>query len=1059
MGDYNTHAPQILGQEWVGIIDEDMTFTPSVNSLEVGHRFTTTASRTLQDARFYINDWPPGRALGQVFMASIYPAGKEEESGPVQSVIIPCNAVLVSGSGATGSVLSVADPSDNEYIFLPGATVNVSASFYFATNSYAQLLNGKRIVEVNFLYTLAASAGGFGPSANPLPPSTEWGSLATGRTSSDSLGLGLATVTQSQVGRTEISQASLGEIDHYWTSTSPVTTSERMPWKYSGLQNFEISASGKVFVRYVHPAVYTWNGYLGYAALEVRFCEETRVAYGAKAFGQSGTFAYTPYNMTTNVLTIRDTTYTANPVLAAGNYTLLISSANLGNIAGQVGVDSRKVSLSQYPDLNGLRQLYAVPNHTGIQLNVTQAVGETFTVEEVQVLPQLSLHVSGGAPVNEVHVYGRQAAAQVYGTITATQEILDSAAGGANSYPWVRFYARRFGETTVPLKLDSPTITGSGLSVQITPTEWDALPEIVNGWKEVTLRFTTAPTMGTGTNPQWRWSATGELAGNRWEVLGVTAPALSGTPGNLLNLVPSTQQLSAATYGQPSAGSTINLGWIPQYAPPVSATADDATSDAALMFARDMPTITGFSASNEEQEILGIGLDCDVDPCCIPTAIDYVELNWSGSQGVVLWDSFSRTVSSGWGSANTGQSYTTSGGVAGDYAVANGFGTHNLNGNKQTFTGNNWTDVDVTVLTRLDQVATGASIINAIMFRRLDSSNFYTAELVFNTDSSLQARLRKTVATVATTLATYNIGSFAHSTSATYYIHVRAVGTMICVNVWPSTEDEPDVWQIQVVDSSLTTGAIGLRSVVSAGNTNVGAFSYYDELYAVPFYLVGSQYEIQRMDTVDATWQTIMKTSNLTLTSFNDYEARVGILTSYRIRIVDAYDFEGPWSSTATATVPEPGVTIGCEGGHLLIFTSNELQDGSINLAYSSVWEDGDVVEGFVFPEAQFVQLQAMYNRDFFTAFRPTERGGEQFSRTVLVQAAAISPETLADFTSLRDMAWADVSYVCVRDEDGNRWFATVLVPTGKVLRDRRLYLAPVDIIEVTDTPSQVDPT
>ena len=143
--------------------------------------------------------------------------------------------------------------------------------------------------------------------------------------------------------------------------------------------------------------------------------------------------------------------------------------------------------------------------------------------------------------------------------------------------------------------------------------------------------------------------------------------------------------------------------------------------------------------------------------------------------------------------------------------------------------------------------------------------------------------------------------------------------------------------------------------------------------------------------------------------------------------------------------------------GHVLIFTSNERQDGSINLAYSSVWE-GRVEEGFAFPEAGFVQLQAMYNRDFFTAFRPTERGGEQFQRNMLVQAAAISPETLANFVSLRDMAWEDVSYICVRDESGNRWFSTVLVPSGRVTHFRKIYMAPVTVIEVTDTPSEVDP-
>jgi hypothetical protein len=173
---------------------------------------------------------------------------------------------------------------------------------------------------------------------------------------------------------------------------------------------------------------------------------------------------------------------------------------------------------------------------------------------------------------------------------------------------------------------------------------------------------------------------------------------------------------------------------------------------------------------------------------------------------------------------------------------------------------------------------------------------------------------------------------------------------------------------------------------------------------------------------------------------------------------VDVYDFAGPWSSTVTITIPSPGASGGCiSQGHVLLFSTNERQNGSSNLAYSSVWE-GLVSEDFGFPESSFVQLQAMYNKDFFTAFRPSERGGEQFQRTVLVQAAAISPPTLADFTSLRDMAWEDVSYICVRDEGGNRWFATIVVPSGRVLHNRKLYLAPVQVIEVTDTPSEVDP-
>jgi hypothetical protein len=150
-----------------------------------------------------------------------------------------------------------------------------------------------------------------------------------------------------------------------------------------------------------------------------------------------------------------------------------------------------------------------------------------------------------------------------------------------------------------------------------------------------------------------------------------------------------------------------------------------------------------------------------------------------------------------------------------------------------------------------------------------------------------------------------------------------------------------------------------------------------------------------------------------------------------------------------------PGVTGGSciSSGHVLIFTSNERQDGSINLAYSEAWMGNSVVEEpFSFPEAGQNVVQMMFDKDFPTIFRPAERGGETFQRTLLVQAAAISPPTAGDFRALRDMAWDDVSYVCVRDEDGNRWFATVIVPDGNIMRDRRLYLATINVIETSDT-------
>jgi hypothetical protein len=1078
MGVYNPKAPQILGQEWVPIRSSDVVFSPSVNTVELGHTFSLTASRTIQDARFYIKEQPPGETLNQVYFINIYPKGAEALSGPVQSVLIPCNSGATSGSGisispAADIPTALLNPGDGLGIsVIPNTNTSAkSLNLFFGVNGYAQLLMGKRILAVNLVHQLSwdpiesgvpgsvASRQLVYTAGQGLTWETGTGSTASyayapivGTYGTDLLGLNppigaLGSVQQLQ-------RVQLGEIDRFWSSPSAQFFGEQLPWRFQGLQRFEASAgTNRYRIHYDFGGITEWAGtyYLGYAALEVLYCEETRVAYGGRNF-----FGGSPslYQQGVNIITIRDLNQAATPSLAAGEYTVTVSSPDVGDVTGPFTADiTRKAEANPYPTLNGAQQLYPIDSHTGVQLNITQTEDETFTAEETDVLAQISLHLSTG-PVNEVHVYGDQVQAQVYGTITATQEILDSAAGGAQSFPWVRFYARRFGETTAPLKLDSPTITGS--SVSITPAEFDVLDEIVDGWKEVTLRFDNAPTMGSGTNPQWRWSATGETAGNRWEVLGAIAPAISGLASNLLNTVPSPQQLSLATYGSPVSGANINLGWIPGYSPLVSATTDDPSSDAALMFARDLPTITGFSSSIQDQEVVGIGLDCGLDPCCIPTEIQYVQLTWTPQQGLAIFDGYNRTVVNGWGTADSGQTWNASGTTP--FQVQNGKGLHLFDSvtTRHSTVNMNWVNTDVQVDFFINLAPTGGTTTAGVFLRWNDTSNYYAVHLT-STSTYFNLDIRRVVGGSAVILSTITT-PFLVEPNQIYHVRGRAFGSQLMGRAWLDGETEPDTWDVYATDTNFASGlAVGVRS--SSNVAEAAMIGYFDNFYAIPTEFIGSKIEIQRMDTVETDWKTIMLSSNLALTGFKDYEARVGIQSSYRIRLVDPYDFPGPWSSTITATIPAPGVTIGCDDGHLLIFTSNEQQDGSVNLAYSSVWEQGRTVEeAFAFPEAGFVQLQAMYNRDFFTAFRPTERGGEQFQRTVLVQAAAISPETLADFTSLRDMAWADTSYICVRDEDGNRWLATVLVPSGRVLRDRRMYLAPVDIIEVTDTPSQVDP-
>lgn len=1075
MGTYNPNTPIILGEEWVPIRDADLVYNQAVNSFEMGHAFTLTSPTQLGLGRFYIHTFPDNFVRNQIFNLSVYPKGQEANSGPIRSVIIPCN-----NGGITGAALfeaaSVAEalwnPSGSAAIqFNMGLGVDRKLEAFFAVDQYAQLLQGKRILDVHFLSNVDVNASS---SILPMDPTIELSLEIRGESSSFSEFYDALVPPNTPPETIQFERRHFGDTNLWFNSVNTVTgftnlSTSLMPWTYNELRRFEATAGVgrlRVYISSLGDADPGLNVFVAYAALEVFYCEERRLATGSHIYNGHTVNALSqrlsPYNYNLNTIQMYDLNGNANPILPAGEYVVTLSQGNLGDDVFSARNPGRQ------PVLNAVQELYTLPPHEGIQVNIPfpmddTAIGKTLSKETVHILPQVSLHTTGGSVLTPMHVYGRQSVAQVYGNITATQEILDSAAGAAFSYPWVRYYARRFGDTTVPLRLDSlsPTVSGSGMGVYLSPEEWDDLPEIIDGWKQVTLRFPTPPTMGTGMTPTWRWSATGEAAGNRWEVLGCTAPALSGNPGagTFFQNAPTALNLTTATYGQPSAGATVNEGWIPQYAPPVSATADDQTSDAVLIFSQDPPAVSGFAVAVTSQPVSGIGQNCGLNPCGIPTALYYNRLTWTPDTSQVAFDDFNRVSASNWGTSSSGLVWANQGGAATDHIVNGTYGQHILpsTGNPRRDVVGSYVDTEAQVTASSPLVSTGAAIETGILLRNQDSANHYTANLIWNTDNTVAVRLSVVLAGVKTTLATTTIGWYVAGDSFT--LKARIDGSNIYAKAWKYDGEEPTFWQVNTVNTSITAaGGVGLRSEAPAGNTNTLPFTVsFDAFTNTP--VTSFVYEIQRSDTVDTGWETIML-GNPTVSGFSDFEARVGIVSSYRIREVNQYGFYGPWSSTVTATLTDPGLVAGCVGinGHVLIFTSNSRQDGTANLGYLSVWESGNVEEGFTFPEAGWVQLQSMYNKDFYTAFRPLERGGDRFQRNVLVQAAAIAPETLADFTGLRDLAWDSVPYVCVRDEDGNRWFATIVVPSANVRLNRSIYIATVDIIEVTDTPAAVSP-
>jgi hypothetical protein len=1035
VGNYNPHRPTILGQEWVGIREEPY---PVDQTVERGYTFVLDTSTTVVSGSYFIDELPPNSGT-KAANISVYRTGEEARSGPVKKVIIPVNNVVLTPDGANGSfnlfggntaVQSVANSADGSFIVAQG---DITIEFNFATNSFSAVLSGKRILDVNILYVIPVSFNE--PEKSPGIGSSIYGPAGTEISYGD-----LEPTSESPYTIQTISRIGLGNTNLWLGALDGAAGSQRYPWRYPDLQRFENGAANEL----------TWvvemgsfgptptnaiGAYLSYVAMEIVYCEETRLLYGAKgaAILTSGTYVNSPI-LGQNIVHLRssDTFTSTGTILTPGEYTVTTTLAYLGNNFLNIGGN---------PSVRALRQTYALPSHQGVQLDISTTEGQTIRRSEIDVIPQIALHTAS-ATVTGVHAFGQLVLGNIYNAVEVSPDILQRSGGAAVPYPQVRFYARRFGDTATELQLQSTT--QPTWLVRITPNDLDALPEVVDGWREVTLRFPDAatPTFGNVNAHTWEWTATGLDAGAQWQVLVPRGESLAVAP----------YDTDVATYGGVTAFTTVTNQVLSN------------SADGVLIFSQDPPAVTGLAVEVAEQSLEPVGEECAVEPRCVPTALYYHHVTWDAQD---VLDTFNdRETVNGWGDAESGQTWSHVNGSVDDYYVSDDAGVQRVDTINVIYfsvVDARAYNVEVRTRFRLPVLPIGAGISVRAEARFEDSSNYYEALLSFNTDGTVQLLLGKRVGGTGVTISPTPTLDSIHVAGDVWNIVFRTQGDQLLSKAWKDETPEPLGWQVTAVafQGDSVTGtqvAVGVRA--ETGNLNTPFELEWLEFSAINVDMSG--FELQRQDDVDNEWQTIMRSTGLAVAEFNDYEARIGVESRYRARTVNVLEFYGAWtaSGAVASILTSPGVVgVDSDGNSVLVFTTNERQDGSSNLAYVMTW-DGDVTEEFTFRETGSVQLRELYRRDFPVAFRPLERGGESFSRDILVQNAAVPTGRVRDgFTSLRDMAWADVSYVCVRDELGDRWFATVLVPSGRVRRNRRLYVARVDVIETSETPSAVDPT
>lgn len=1034
---YSPYPPTVLGMDWVPIVEQPYTLSLGE---ERGYWMRLGTQAAAATARIYVEE-PPATAFTYDLPAvNIYPAGQEDQLGPIRQVTIPVTFVTAAAgttivlSGANSAVSALYSPSDSGFAILTSGT-NAAATLNFGVSYFSAQLTGKRILNVEFLTITDPSPTSTGVNANLV-------SSAASVTMGQLTEVGLPQIATNA--DTNIQTIQMGEYTPFWGTTTALA-GDTYPWNYAALLRMDPSTSAAqrvgVTVAEVSGTGVSVNMY--YAALRVTYAAETRLGVGARSSGP-----YTPQlgwgpKGTAFSIPILDITYTAGPTLTIGDY---VVTTTYGTYP-----DSINYYIGDEADIGALHQLYELPEPGihGVSITKLLQPGDVRQAVRTDQIPAISLHTVT-AVIPESHGYYQQIAAPVYSGVTAQQGIINNAAVASTSYNLARIYARRFGPTDSPLGLRE--VGGSGASATITVPEFDALPEIADGWKQVDFDFQYSPPIPTFTTSGLStWEAfSSTAAGGQWQVLGARAPNVTGL--DFAQVGPN-QWLPPTTYGGTTAEATWDQG---------SGTATlDRPGDLVMMFA-SVPTVTGFSINARTLPVTA-NIDCVDDPSGIPTGIFYEELGWStGSLGV--YDTFSRTVSNGWGTADSGLAWNLANGAAAALSVNGTTGLlttstlnngHSMNQNVPMLNG------QMRVLLSLASLPTSSSVLVQLRARQLGLGTYVYAELKWgSTNIELSTGGFVSSGQINVDIATLVDPPLQANTQ--YWLAFEFNGNFVGAKTWLTTDDEPPDWQVSTVLSSATNistvGPVGLYTNVSSSYTGtLPVVVSYDDFSANPMPGLGA-WEIQRTDPWTA-YQTIMAATDFANATFNDLEARVGVESTYQVRLCHELDFCGNWSSSVADTVPEPGVEGQCVDGSVLIFTSNTNQDGAGSLAHIAVWE-GTPSEAFEFIEAGQVRFQPMYNRDYQVAYHSTERGGETFDRILLMNNAAVALINYEQlFSSLRDLAWDQLPYIAVRDEHGSRWLANVRVPGGTVQPPSRIpQFSQVSITEVTGTAYPVDP-
>lgn len=226
----------------------------------------------------------------------------------------------------------------------------------------------------------------------------------------------------------------------------------------------------------------------------------------------------------------------------------------------------------------------------------------------------------------------------------------------------------------------------------------------------------------------------------------------------------------------------------------------------------------------------------------------WVRLGPSLLDSATVSDSFTRSVSSDWGTTTVGGLTWTRAGAGGsvlaaDWGANGTAGTHRVpaaNAYRRSYLAGSYTDLEVAITATWAISPTGGQVESGLMTRTWGSDTYYLFNAEIQPGNSVRAAIYRSVAGVTTTLTSTTVPGLSAPAGTALRIKASAAGTRLRMRVWRAADPEPTTWQVTTDDTAgidLPLGGVAVHTGVATGNTNTKPLTAtYDNFELRPYW-------------------------------------------------------------------------------------------------------------------------------------------------------------------------------------------------------------------------------